>query len=109
MPIPLKIKRILDNFENRISALEKVPASLPTRVVKGKKLKATLQSHILTFRNQDYFTQARTAKEVHSQLSGKYPCDANRVAMALLRLSDKKMLRVTNTKTKGKTLKAYAW
>ena len=102
-----EIKSALKNFEKRISALE-------TAIGKAKKLKQkagkqSLADHIIALRDSGFFSQPRTAEETHAKLKGKYHCELNRVAVALARLSGRKLLRKASKTIGGKKYKAYVW
>ncbi|MDD5544078.1 MAG: hypothetical protein PHX83_12975 [Acidobacteriia bacterium] len=75
---------------------------------KGASAK-TLPGHILRLREEGFFKQAKTSNEVHAKLQSVYPCDANRVAMALLRLQRRKQLRKSSKVIGKKKQAAYVW
>lgn len=69
----------------------------------------TLSAHIVRLREEAFFKQSRTARDVHVKLQPHYSCELNRVAMALLRLQRRKLLRKT-VKVVGKRKQmAYVW
>jgi hypothetical protein len=68
-----------------------------------------LTGHILLLRDTGFFTQAKTAKDVHAKLQPTYSCDLNRVAVALLRLQRRKKLRKTSKLMGKKAQIAYVW
>src|SRR6267378_665229 len=55
--------------------------------------KDALPSHILRLRDTGFFKPPKTPNETHVKLQPIYPCDRNRVAVALLRLRKRKQLR----------------
>ncbi len=69
----------------------------------------TLPEHILSLREAKFFSQPRTSDEVHKELQPTYACEDNRVAMALLRLANKKQLRKATKVINDREYKAYAW
>jgi hypothetical protein len=68
-----------------------------------------LPGRILEIRDKNFFKEPRTAREVHEKLRAAYPCELNRVAMALLRLKGKKKLRKASKLVHGKKQIAYVW
>jgi hypothetical protein len=69
----------------------------------------TLPDHIIRLRDEGFFKQPQTAKEVHTKLQSSYHCETNRVAMSLLRLLEKKELRKISKTAVGKKQIAYVW
>ncbi len=69
----------------------------------------SLPKHLLQLRSEDFFKQPKTAIETHAKLQPIYSCDADRVAMALLRLKKRKQLRKTSKKVGKKPQIAYVW
>jgi hypothetical protein len=68
-----------------------------------------LSGHILRLRDSGFLKQPKTGSEVHTKLQPEYPCDVNRVAVALFRLRKKGLLRKAS-KVNGKTKQvAYVW
>ena len=51
----------------------------------------------------------RTAREVQEKLQPSYPCDVDRIAMALLRLNERKELRKASKVVDGRKQVAYVW
>jgi len=66
-----------------------------------------LPAQILKLRDQHFFNEPRTAREVRERLKSKYACDHDRVAMALLRLQHRKQLRKTSKIVDKKKQLAY--
>ncbi len=67
----------------------------------------TLRAHILQLRDAGFFRQSKAAPEIHRKLQPTYPCDLNRVEVALYRLKKGRRLRKTS---KGKKKQvAYVW
>jgi hypothetical protein len=71
--------------------------------------KNALPNHILRLREAGFFKQPRVSREVHEKLGSTYPCDANRVTMALLRLKNRKQLRKASKNVSDKKQVAYVW
>lgn len=69
----------------------------------------SLSDHIIELRDGGYFKQPKTAQEVHKKLQPIYPCDLNRVEVALLRLYKKRQLRKTSKIVGRKKIIAYVW
>ena len=74
-----------------------------------RSFRNTLPDHILPLREEGFFRQPRTAPEIHKKLQGVYPCDLNRVEVALYRLHKKRLLRRTSKGTGESKQVAYAW
>jgi hypothetical protein len=71
--------------------------------------KATLPSQILSLRDGGFFKQAKTPQETHTGLQSSYPCELDRVVVALIRLARKRKLRKASKLT-GRIRKiAYVW
>jgi len=75
----------------------------------GEVPRNTLPKRILELRNKEFFKVPRTAREVQEKLQSSYPCDVDRIAMALLRLNERKELRKASKVVDGKKQVAYAW
>jgi hypothetical protein len=73
----------------------------------GEKNK--LPDHILRLREEGFFNPPKTAAETHAKLQPEYSCDLNRVAVALLRLRERKELRKTTKVSGDKKQVAYGW
>jgi hypothetical protein len=67
----------------------------------------SLPGHILGLKEAGFFKQPKTSKEVHEKLQSTYPCDPNRVAMALLRLQRQRKLRKASKIVEKKLQAAY--
>lgn len=68
----------------------------------------TLPAKILSLQDIGFLNEARTPIEVHAELSKVYPCEINRVQMALLRLQRKREVRRVSKDVDGKKTLAYA-
>jgi len=71
--------------------------------------KAGLPEKILALRDKGFFSQPRTGNEVQAKLNPTYPCELDRVLMALLRLMKRKKLRKASKIVEGKKQVAYVW
>ena len=95
----------------RIERLEEaVFGSRQPKEVKARPRKAegmALPDHILKLRDTGFFDSAKTSSEVHARLQTKYPCEPNRVAMALLRLHRRRELRKASKATGGRKQVAF--
>jgi hypothetical protein len=79
------------------------------RIKETQREELTLPERILALRNNNFFRSPRTDADVHTEITKTYPCDLNRVSVALLRLSKKKELRRTTKVEENKEYIAYAW
>ena len=100
-----EINKILQNHERRISILENSTGKIKKPTTKDTK--HLLSDHLIELRDDGFFSQPKTAEETHRKLTGKYPCELNRVAVALLRLAKRKELRKASKAINGKKYKAY--
>lgn len=100
-------RKILDNHEERIINIEKRFSK--AKAIMKKKTKKSLSDHIIDLREKEFFSQPKIAIEVHEKLKESYPCELNRVEVALIRLANGKKLRVASKDISGKKLKAYVW
>jgi len=97
----------------RLTRLEKAvfksgPPEKPGNADKDSTGKA-LAAHILKLRDGSFFKGPKTAGEVHERLKSKYPCEQNRVGMALLRLQRRKLLRKSSKVVDKNKQIAYVW
>ena len=100
-------QKTLEDHEKRISHLESSLSNPRASTLSKDKLK--LSDHILELRNKNFFSQPKTAEEVHKKLQETYHCELNRVEVALLRLSKRKRLRRASKAVEKKTYQAYVW
>jgi len=104
-----QIKALADAALQRKTSSRAQPAARTGIKPKKSRGANTLTDHILRLRDEGFFKQAKTAKDVHLKLQSQYFCELNRVMMALLRLQRRKLLRKT-TKMEGKKKQtAYVW
>jgi len=100
-----EINKILQDHERRISTLEKLGGK--TQKSKSKGNKQSLSDHLIELLGKGFFTQPKTVDETHAKLTRTYPCELNRVAVALVRLSKRKQLRKASKIINDKKYKAY--
>lgn len=81
----------------------------PPKSVKDPTSPRTLPAWILKLRDEGIFKQPKTAKEAHAKLQSYYPCDLNRVEVALLRLQKRRQLRKASKGVGDKKQVAYVW
>ena len=107
MPENKDVSKKLQDHERRISALEKILGNAKKPKTRGDK--QSLSDHVIELRDGGFFSQEKTAEETHTKLRGKYPCELNRVEVALVRLAGKKpkQLRITSKVVGKKKYKAY--
>src|SRR6266404_2680437 len=80
----------------------------PTKHLAAAKLMAnTLPARILELRDKGFFAQPKTSRDVRAKLSTSYPCELNRVEVALPRLGERKKLRKASKLTDGRRQAAY--
>lgn len=104
-----KIKSIAEDVLGNTTSAKPQRKSRFARASLDDAAPTTLPQHLAKLRDAGFFKEPRTAAEVHAKLQSSYHCDADRVAMALLRLKNARKLRKT-TKTAGKKkLLAYVW
>ncbi len=103
-----KIEERIEEHEKRIAELEKMIFLQKTKIEKEPKFKG-LPERILALRDNGFFKSPRTDVETHMEIIKTYPCDLNRVSVALFRLFKKKELRRTAKTQEGKEHFAYAW
>ena len=101
------VSKKLQDHERRISALEKILDNAKKPKIRDKK--QSLSDHIIELRDGGFFSKQKTAEETHTKLSGKYSCELNRVAVALVRLAERNQLRVSSKVLDKKKYKAYVW
>ena len=102
-----QIHNILKDHEKRIVALERIMGTY--KIQKSGKTKKSLSGYIKNLRDNGFFSQPKTAAETHTKLHGSYHCELNRVAVALMRLADRKQLRKAAKSLAGKKYRAYVW
>ncbi|SRR5439155_9318123 len=102
-------KEILDRIECLEQAVFGSKHRHPKQVKAGPRRPhgMALPDHILKLRDTGFFDSAKTSSEVHARLQTKYPCEPNRVAMALLRLHRRRELRKASKATGGRKQVAF--
>jgi hypothetical protein len=96
-----QIKSLADESLKELGGKIRSPDRTSRKPPEARETEATLPGHLLALRSGGFFKQPKTAAETHAELKPTYPCDVDRVAMALLRLHKRKQLRKTK-KSVGK-------
>src|SRR5260370_2200559 len=105
-----QIQAILNDLLPRAnvrSHRERAPRRQPSSTRSGSAHQ--LPNHILRLRDSGFFRPAKTALETHAKLESAYPCALNRVAVTLLRLQQRKLLRQTSKVIGKRKQVAYGW
>ncbi len=109
----MKNDKLVKQILSRIDRLEKAVFDGKKKCLKKSEVvadsKMTLPKHILALREKDFFKQPKVSSDVHVKLSPSYPCDLNRVEVALVRLHKRRKLRKTSKLVNKKRLTAYVW
>lgn len=103
------VDELLRDHESRIKRLELLCETKKTSTKKKNGAQMSLTDHIVSVRDKKFFSQPKTAEDIHKKLQGEYHCDLNRVAVALVRLADRRLLRRTTKVVNGKKYQAYVW
>jgi hypothetical protein len=106
---PKDIKQGLREIGRRLSRLESVVFSQAKDKSRPASRRGALSSELLRLQEAGFFTQPKTAKEAHTKLQTRYPCELNRVAVGLLRLQKSGRLRRASKIEGGKKQVAYVW
>lgn len=105
-----ELSKKVEDLENRINALEgkKVSSTNTSKKISINKAKS-LSDHILDLKESGFFKTSKTAEETFAELSKIYSCEKARVVTELIRISDKKQLRILWKEVKDKKMKGYVW
>jgi hypothetical protein len=102
-----RTEKRLRSVENRLSRLE---SRLRNPKARSKETpRATLPKHIMNLREAGFFSQPRSADEVHKKLSATYHCLPNRVEVALFRLASARKLRKATKRINSHSYQAFVW
>lgn len=101
------VSKKLQDHESRILALEKILGNAKKPKIKNNR--QTLPEHIIELRDEGFFSQAKIAEETHAKIHVKYPCELNRVEVALVRLAGKRQLRKASKIMNEREYQAYVW
>jgi len=104
-----QIRSLAEESLGELGQIVRRPREEPPKRVKGPTSPRTLPACILKLRDEGTFKQPRTAKEAHAKLQSYYPCDLNRVDVALLRLQKRRQLRKASKGVGDKKQVAYVW
>jgi hypothetical protein len=102
-----RVRKKLEDLENRVTHLESLILKGKSRSISQKR--KVLNDHVLSLREERFFSDPRTAQETYEKVQKAYPCELNRVEVALLRLAGKKQLRKAKKIINGREYKAYVW
>lgn len=103
----IDVKQVLHNHELRISQLESLLAKNKKPINSDQNQRKNLVDHIISLRDSEFFSQSKTSDEVYKKIQETYPCELNRVAVALLRLAKRRQLRKATKNINDKTYQAY--
>ena len=104
-----QIKALAEESLDELSQTVRSPRKKPPVTPKTSGPPKSLPAWILKLRDDGLFKQSKTTNETHTKLQSHYPCDPNRVAVALLRLQKQKQLRKTSKGVGDKKQIAYVW
>jgi hypothetical protein len=105
-----KIRDIIDQALERPRRRLAERKAQPSKATNDASKASRLPDHIIRLRDSGFLKQPKTPAEVHAKLQATYPCDLNRVAVALLRLQKNKRALRKHSKIVGKRkLIAYVW
>jgi hypothetical protein len=104
-----QIKTLADESLQSIASPRAGPKTRTVLRTVRSSSRNTLSIHVLGLREEGFFKQARTAMDVHAKLQSRYACALNRVAVALLRLQRRKLLRKTAKVIGKRKQTAYVW
>jgi len=102
-----EIANVLKDHERRISKIESPSPKHKDLAKKGKA--NTLSDLLMGLRDSGFFLHPKTSEETHIKLQEQYHCEENRVAVALLRLANRRLLRKASKIMNGKKYHAYVW
>jgi len=105
-----KIRTLLDEALKEVDRQpSRYKRTKPTKSAQKAPVRNALPMHVLKLRDAGFFNPPKTYTETHSKLQPIYACDPNRVAVALVRLNDRKQLRKTSKIVGKRKLVAYGW
>jgi len=117
--IEMKVKIILKDDSGKIfqGEMNLDATDLPIKKAKSKSASAvtgtdgkiSLTELVLQLRDNGFFKNPKSSKEVHAEVLKSYHCAPDRVTMALIRLHKKKELRNTTVQIDDKRITAYVW
>ena len=105
-----EVSRILTAFEQaeQMGQTKRYVTKVKVEKKEQKKRQSAFDL-LIGLREEGFFKQARTAMDVHAKLQSHYSCALNRVAVALLRLQRRKLLRKTAKVIGKRKQTAYVW
>lgn len=95
------------SHEKRIAELESMLSKGSPVII--KPVRKSLTGVIISLRDSGYFSSQRTFEETHTKIQEEYRCEKNRVAVALNRLAERKLLRKASKIINGKKYQAFVW
>lgn len=104
-----QIKALAEESLGELGQIARRPRKKAPVRVKDPTSPKTLPAWIVKLRDEGLFKQPKTAKEAHARLQSHYPCDLNRVEVALLRLQKRRQLRKASKGLGDKKQVAYVW
>jgi len=104
-----QIRALADESLRELGQADRVRAKTRPPRLKDPASPKTLPAWILKLRDEGQFKQPKTAREAHAKLQSYFPCDLNRVEVALLRLQKRKQLRKASKVVGDKKQVAYVW
>lgn len=104
-----QIKTLAEESLGELGQIARGPRRRPPVRAEAPASPRRLPAWILKLRDEGLFKQPKTVNEVHAKLQSHYSCDPNRVAVALLRLQQRKQLRKTSKGVGDKKQVAYVW
>ena len=104
-----QIKALAEESLGELDQIARGRRNRPPVRAKDPATPKNLPGWILKLRDEGLFKQSRTAKEAHAKLQSHYPCDLNRVEVALLRLQKRRQLRKVSKGVGNKKQVAYVW
>ena len=104
-----QVKTLITRVIRELGQSARSPRQPSSSRTKDSRAPKTLPEWILRLRDEGFFKQPKTAKEAHAKIQLLYPCDLNRVEVALLRLQKRKKLRKASKGIGEKKQLAYVW
>jgi hypothetical protein len=103
-----ELSKIVADHEQRSKQLEGKHIQPNSRTRKSSNSKEkTLPELIIELRDSGFFSTPRTTTEVQQKLKTTYPCEPDRITMALFRLFTTKQLRKTSKVGNKQRINAY--
>lgn len=107
--IEKKLKAASELIHEALRELGASPTNPIARTASSSSAAISLPEHILALRDDGFLRTPRTVQEIHVELKDGYPCEYDRVRVALIRLLKKKEVRKTSKEVEGEKVIAYVW